>query len=71
MRRHHSAFLYCQKINLKRTVVRHGLLCAFLFAQEVKNDYIRNSTIIFANLLPRASKCRYIFTSADSKIGSC
>ena len=32
---------------------------------------IRNSTIIFANLLPRASKRRYIFTSADSKIGSC
>ena len=36
-----------------------------------ENADIMNSTIIFANLLPRASKRRYIFTSADSKVDSC
>ena len=49
-----------------RTAVRF-----FVCSGGDENADIRNSTIIIANLLPRASKRRYIFISADSKIGSC
>ena len=49
-----------------RTAVRF-----FVCSGGDENADIRNSTIIFANLLPKEFIRRYIFNSADSKIGSC